>query len=139
MRKSVAVDKQDMLQQSSPQHLGIGMFPGNSWRLEKVLLSELISPDAMSVCSVNDLQGRQLLPRQLAASALPARKTIPAAGIATAATTNPQFLQLGFVITHISSIGLYFFSTRCEDWDGLVKRCVSHGCKQGLRLPLSQP
>lgn len=34
---------------------------------EKFLLSELILPGVMSVCSVNDLQQRQLLPRQLVA------------------------------------------------------------------------
>lgn len=62
--------QQDVLWQGSPQHLEIGMFPGNSWRLEKLLLSELILPGAMSVCSVNDLQGRQLLPRQIVASTL---------------------------------------------------------------------
>lgn len=32
--------------------------------------SELILPGVMSVCSVNDLQGRQVLPRQLVANAL---------------------------------------------------------------------
>lgn len=68
--EGVAAEQRDALQQGSPQHLEIGTFPGNSWCLVKFLLSELILPGVMSVCSVNDLQGRQLLPRQLVASAL---------------------------------------------------------------------
>lgn len=44
--------------------------PWEFMAFREALSSELIPHGAMSVCSVNDLQGRQLLPRQLVASAL---------------------------------------------------------------------
>lgn len=73
------------------------MFPGNSWHLEKVLLSELILPDAMSVCSVNDLQGRQLLPRQLAASALPiSQEDYPSSRNCNSSHHQPTISAAGF-------------------------------------------
>lgn len=70
-----------------------------------------------------------------AACSKSARKADPAAGIATAAAASPRLLQLCFVKTRVSGIGLWFFSVRSEMFS--VKSCVSQGCGEGVGLPLS--
>lgn len=59
--------------------------------------SELIPPGVMSVCSVNDLQARQLLPRQLIASALElSQESYPSSRNCNSSHHQPTISAAGF-------------------------------------------